>query len=493
MKRALRAIGIAFFVTGVASCGGGTSSPDTTEPEVVEVWNPPVLEWTDCGTNLSCTTLEVPRDYSNPDLGVFELPVNRYRSATQTERIGTVLVNPGGPGSGGTFLAEYADYYYSAELLDRFDIVGWDPRGTGGSIPSVDCVDDLDPYFSVDPSPDSPAETESLVASVESFAAECAARSGDVLPYVGTIDSARDIDTLRRALGEETISYLGFSYGSELGATWATMFPDSVRAAVLDASVDPTLGYADSLIEQAAGFEAVLDRFFEHCDLDNCVYMQNGETAAEGFDRIEEKVEKESLPTYEGRVSAGAGVFQTAAASSLYSDFDWFLFVEALAAADAGDGGMLLELYDGYMGEHVDGRTLDNEIEAYFGTICLERAPDLDTEAVFALDSVLGERAPRMGRGWLQEMLVCANWPAAPNPRPTVDSSARDRMLVVGSIGDAATPLAGTKAMAKALGDVPLVVVNSNQHTSYGSNGCATKIVDRFLIENAPPTENANC
>ena len=493
MKCALRVVGIALFMAIVASCGGGTASSDSTELEVVEVWDPPVLQWTECGTNLSCTTLTVPRDYAHPDLGVFELPVTRYRSALQTERIGSLLVNPGGPGSGGTYLAEYADYYYSETLLDRFDIVGWDPRGTGGSIPSIDCVDDLDPYFSVDPSPDSSDETDSLMASVEGFATECEARSGDVLPFVGTIDSARDIDTLRRALGEESISYLGFSYGSELGATWSTMFPDTVRAAVLDASVDPTLGYADSLIEQAAGFEAVLDRFFEHCDLESCVYMQNGETAAEGFDRIGEKVENQPLPTYEGRVSASAGVFQTAAAASLYADFDWFLFVEALAAADTGDGGMLLELYDGYMGEHVDGRTLGNEIEAYFGILCLERSPDLDSEAIFALDSVLAERAPRVGRGWLQEMLVCANWPVAPNPRPAIDSNARDRMLVVGSTGDAATPLAGTKAMAAALGDVPLVVVDSNQHTSYGSNECATTIVDRFLIEAAPPTKNSNC
>lgn len=485
-----RLIVAATLIGVIASCGDDDSrSIDSVTTE----WTPPALEWVACGTNLSCATLVVPLDYEKPDLGTFELPVKRYRSPQQTDRIGSLVVNPGGPGSGGTYLAESAETVYSDELRSRFDIVGWDPRGTGGSNPAVDCLDDLDTYFSLDPAPDDEPETRTLLDGARAFAEACATRSSGALPYVSTDDSARDIDSLRRALGEETMTYFGFSYGSELGATWASLYPETVRAAVLDAAVDPTLTYADALVDQAASFEFVLDAFFDHCNTSRCVFMRDGETAEAAFDRIATSIDRQPLPTYEDRVAAGPGVFQTAVALTMYGEGWWGSLAEALLAADAGDGGPLLDLYDTYFGEHLDGRTVGNDIEAYFAISCLDRPAGFADSDVNERRTELDRVATRLGAGWFQEMLICANWPVSAQPRLPVATTAGSRILVVGSTGDAATPLTGTRAMARALAGSFLLVVDANDHTSYGGSDCATALIDEFLLGQSPTTQESNC
>lgn len=474
----------------VASCGDDSSSSTSSNP--VE-WVPPALEWVACGTNLSCTTLIVPFDYERPDLGTFELPVKRYRSAMQTDRIGSLIVNPGGPGSGGTYLAEAAETIYSDELRSRFDVVGWDPRGTGGSNPAIDCLDDLDVYFALDPSPDGETEATALLDGARDFADACATRSSQALPYVSTDDSARDIDSLRRALGEETITYFGFSYGSELGATWASLYPSTVRAAVFDAAVDPSRTYDEALLDQAASFESVLESFFDHCNMSRCVFMHDGETAESAFDRIAARIDREPLPTYEDRVPAGPGVFQTAVALAMYGEGWWGSLADALVAADAGDGGPLLDLYDMYVGEHLNNRTVGNDIEAYFAISCLDRPVEFGESAAEQHQIDLDRVATRLGAGWFQEMLICANWSVPPRPRVPVATTSGSRIMVVGSTGDAATPLTGTRAMAESLEGSYLLVVDANDHTSYGSSDCATALIDRFLSGDEPAALESNC
>ena len=310
---------------------------------------------------------------------------------------------------------------------------------------------------------------------------------------MSTVDSARDIESLRRALGEETITYFGFSYGSELGATWTSLFPDTVRAAVLDAAVDPSLSYVDALVDQAASFESILDRFFDHCNTSRCVFMRDGESAEAAFDRIASTIDRRPLPTHHGRVLAGPGVFQTAVALAMYGEGWWGSLAEALSAADAGDGGPLLDLYDMYFGEHIDERTVGNDIEAYFAVSCLDRPEEFDDSDVNDRRTDLDRVAPHIGDGWFQEMLICANWSVPARPREPVTTSAGTRVLVVGSTGDAATPLAGTRAMARALRDSYLLVVDANDHTSYGGSDCATALIDEFLLGDAPSATESNC
>ncbi len=211
------------------------------------------IDWTSCGDGLDCGRLAVPLDYEDPDSPTITLNLVRHRATDPDERIGSLLVNPGGPGLDGVWLAETAPLIYPG-LIERFDIIGWDPRGTGASDPAIDCVDSYDPYYALDPTPDTPEEEQVAEESRVEFGEACLRRMGaEVLAHVSTRESATDMDSIRRALGEETISYFGFSYGSELGATWATLFPDTVRAAVLDGASDPTAPWSRERGETGCG------------------------------------------------------------------------------------------------------------------------------------------------------------------------------------------------------------------------------------------------
>ena len=240
-----------------SSCGDSVPSTDTaTDTTVTSTsslpFEPDALEWKSCN-GVECAELVVPRDYFTQPSGTFTLKLSRQRALKSSERIGVLLVNPGGPGAPGSSLAQNAAYYFSRDLIDRFDIVAWDPRGTGESTPAIDCIDNYDDYF-----------MQPLTAdSGRQFVDACIERSGDILPHVGTANSARDIEAIRRALGEDEISYFGFSYGGLLGLVWKSMFPDTVRAIVLDSPPSPIASRAERIASQAAGFEKLLGEFLK--------------------------------------------------------------------------------------------------------------------------------------------------------------------------------------------------------------------------------------
>ena len=230
----------------ISACGNSSSSSDTTtnplDTTTEFVVNP--IEWKPCdgstSTQVECGNIEVPFDYADPEQGSFVLYIKKHNATSPADRIGSMMVNPGGPGFGGSSLADDAQYYFSQDLIDHFDIIAWDPRGTGESTPAVNCVDTFDEYFGLDSPPETPEEKQALIDASQSFNDKCAENSGTILPFISTQASAQDINSLRLALGEEKVSFFGFSYGSELGTTWATMFPETVRAIVVDGAVDPT-------------------------------------------------------------------------------------------------------------------------------------------------------------------------------------------------------------------------------------------------------------
>lgn len=450
------------------------------------------LEWDECAVNVECATIEVPFDYDDPTLGAFRLPVVRHLALDPDARVGSLLVNPGGPGAGAVDMAYGAGDWFSDDVLDRFDIVAWDPRGTGGSIPSIDCADSMDPLYGLDPSPDDATERDALVVAAGDYASRCVESSSGILDYVGTEASARDMDAIRRALGEDTISYLGFSYGTVLGSVWVTLFPDTVRAAVLDAAVDPELGYLDGLVDQARGFEESLYAFLADCDERGCGFMRDGESARDAIETILTSLESDPLPNTGGRPDTGPGVAAVGIANALYGSYAWPYLEDALTAVREGDGGLLLAEYDMYFGGWDDGHN-DDFIDAYFGIFCLNRDHAVTVDEVFGVRDELTTVAPLLGEGWLTEMLVCAQWPLPARPIPMVSAGTDEPVLVVGSTGDAATPIEGTRNMARVLGNAMLLEVDSDDHTSYGSNACATRIIDEYLIDLRRVSEGQAC
>ena len=461
--------------------GDAGDGPDTTLHEGGDDPDDSPFGWVDFGDGTEEGFLQVPRDHADPDGEQITLYVARHKAVDTANRIGTLLVNPGGPGFGGSGLAYAAESIYGQALLDRFDIVGWDPRGTGLSEPAIDCIDEYDEFFALDSSPDSPEERQLLVQAGTDFGAACSDNNPDILPYLSTEQSAGDMNSIREALGEDTISYFGFSYGSELGATWATLYPDTVRAAVLDGAVDPTVDYLHQNLQQAAGFEATFTTFLAQCSSSTLCAFHNSGNAEQAFDTLSAAIDATPVQVTRARTPVTQGVLLTAVAEAMYDQASWPQLEAALADLQAGDGRGVLDLYDEYYRYFGDG--WDDSLEAYFAIACLDDPGSTGPDELFTHEAEFAAVAPRLGRGWMAELTFCSVWPV-PSPGPVVIAGkGAGPILVVGTTGDAATPLQSTRNMANALEDGHLVVVQADQHTGYGVNRCVGTAVDEYLVD----------
>ena len=473
-----------------------TAASSTTEPESTDPNSPDntapadasAFAWTEVEAGIDEGTLEVPLDHDNPSGGTITLYLMRHRAADPANRIGSLLVNPGGPGYGGSGLAYSADGMYGQDLLDRFDIIGWDPRGTGLSLPAIDCVDDYDRYFGLDSSPDTPEERQALIDIGTEFGKNCLRKNTDVLPFINTESSARDMDSIRTALGEKKISYFGFSYGSELGTTWATLFPDTVRAAVVDGAVDPTVGYLEQNIQQAAGFEATFATFLAQCSATPTCAFYNGGDAEGAYDALSDDIDANPITVDPDRTDVTQGVLTTAVSGAMYDQGYWPQLEQALADLLGGDGQGVLDLYDDYFG--YNGSGWDDSLEAYFAIGCLDDPGSTGPDDLYSHEAEFAAAAPRLGRGWMAELTFCSVWPVPAAAIVNITGRGAGPIVVVGTTGDPATPLASTRNMAKALEDGHLVVVTADQHTGYGVNACVNNAVDRYLVDPAAPLDD---
>jgi pimeloyl-ACP methyl ester carboxylesterase len=481
----------------ITACGNSSSSTDTTAPSLDNatafVVNP--IEWNSCegstSTEVECGNIEVPFDYADPDQGSFVLYVKKHNAANPADRIGSMMVNPGGPGFGGSSLADDAEYYFSQDLIDRFDIIAWDPRGTGESTPAVDCVDTFDEYFGLDSPPETPEEKQALIDASQAFNNKCAENSGTILPYISTRASAQDINSLRLALGEEKVSFFGFSYGSELGTTWATMFPETVRAIVVDGAVDPNASSIQEGMNQAKGFEGQLATFLKQCsERTTCEFHNNGDAEA-AFDKLVLDIDAKPLEVSKDRTPVTQGVLFTAVAQAMYSDYYWPQLSEALSAAQNGDGKGILQLYDDYYQRKADG-TYGNELEAFLAISCLDDPGATSTKEVDSHIEDFIAAAPRLG-GNFAYGYSCALWPVKQATKVSITGKGAGPIVVVGTTGDPATPLESTRKMAQGLEQGILIVVDANQHTGYGANNCVVKAVDDYLIKLTAPAKDLTC
>lgn len=473
-----------------------TSTDSITEPEPS---NPPAgsasIAWTSDPNDdrVQTGSLAVPIDYSDPSKGTIDLALARHL-ADPDRRIGSLLVNPGGPGFSGLYLATDASSTYSQTLVDHFDIVAWDPRGVGESQLAIDCIDDYDRFYATsDITPDDTAERTYLVNLADEFATACATKNADIIEYVGTNNTARDMDRIRQALGEEKISYFGFSYGSELGATWATLFPDTVRAAVLDGASDPNADFIESGLQQSAGFERTLATFLAQCGADTSCAFHNRGDAEGAFDELMTSLDQEPIASMSGRPDINLQVAITAVSLAMYSDTLWDWLADALASAQDGDGSGLLDLYDAYY-DRLDDGTWSNSLEAFQTIYCMDRVERLSVTEEDATAADFQAAAPRLAPGTTGSYF-CTFFPASIDPRVEITGRGASPIVVMGTTGDPATPLESTRAMAAALEDGRLVIVDADQHTGYGVNDCSTNAIDDYLIDpmKAAPVNGLEC
>ena len=486
------------LVLTLAACSSSEQSTDDSQntTQSSTTFSVGGINWAACPDTapeslVQCGNLEVPFDYDNPDEGSFVLYIKRRQATVPSERIGSLLVNPGGPGFGGSSLADDAAYYFSESLLNRFDIIGWDPRGTGLTTPAVDCVDSFDEYVGLDSPPDTPEEKQALIDASQAFNDKCEENAGTILPYISTRASAADMNSIRLALGEEKITYFGFSYGSELGATWATMYPNTVRAAVLDGATDPLSTSTEAGLAQAAGFEKQLTTFLAQCSKKPTCAFHNDGNSEDAIDALLLDLDANPLIVSAERTPVTQGVAFTAIAQAMYSDSYWPQLQSALADAQKGDGAGLLALYDDYYQRNPDG-SYGNQLEAFLAISCLDDPGASSVEEVDASVDAFIAAAPRLGANFAHGY-SCALWPVPQAQQVTVSGKGAGPIIVIGTTGDAATPLSSTRKMAKALESGVLLVVEADQHTGYGINTCIIMEVDNYLIDLTVPVNETIC
>ncbi|KAA1428497.1 alpha/beta hydrolase [Nocardioides antri] len=411
------------------------------------------------------------------------------------DRIGSLVVNPGGPGAPGTSVAEDADSYFADELRQRYDIVGFDPRGTGDSSP-VDCLtdSDLDAYIAADPDPDDSGEVEEVVENQEEFWTGCEQKSGDLASHVSTIEVARDMDVLRAVLGERKLPYFGFSYGTRLGATYAELFPDNVGRFVLDGAVDPSLPTLEGSLSQAEGFETALRAYLENCvDSGDCFL---GSSVDEGLTTISDllaDIDDEPLPTDQERDLTIGNAFY-GLVTPLYSEDNWPYLDLGLEEALDGDGSTLLLLSDFY-GSREGGEYVDNSLEAISVINCLDDPWSVSAEEVPDYFDEFEDASPTFGRVFAWSLVTCHGTPfETSEPEIEIDGSGAAPIVVIGTTRDPATPYHEAVAMAEQLDSGVLLSREGDGHTAYNrGNDCIDDAVHAYLIEGTAPADGKEC
>ena len=455
-----------------------TQAPTTTTTTVV--LPPPVpVAWDACGGGLQCARVTVPVDYADPDDGTLELALVRRPARDPARRIGSVLVNPGGPGASGVRRVARG-FTVSPEVADRFDIIGFDPRGVGDSTP-VTCGDAAPAFRATDLDPDDDAERLQLAAAAEAVAEECAVTEGERLGHLGTVDVVHDVEVIRRALGEPQVSFVGLSYGTLIGLLWAEAYPTSVRAMVLDGVVDPSVQGGAASAGQVEGIEASVRAMDDACATDpSCPVRDTGGLLA-SYDELARRIEA-------GEV-AGSGVGPTQLAyATFYATYGadlWPRFWSALAAGLDGDLSGVADLARSFT------RLVD--YAAFALVTCLDGIHPVGFDAWQADGDTLAERSPRFGRTVSNELLPCAWWPQARLRPHRVVAPAAPPILVIGSTGDAATPYEQAEAVANTLARGALLTVEIEGHVALGDSACATEAATRYLVDLAVPAPGQRC
>ena len=502
--RRLPALVAVACLTALAGCSG-TAGPAFTAPSPSARTSPPATAtatsapgtpaatpsagrlsaWKGCGSDgFQCATLTVPLDATRPALGTVDLALTRHR-ATGRSRVGSLVVNPGGPGASAVDFVQGSYLDFPQTVREHFDLVAFDPRGVGRTAP-VRCATtaELDSYFHLDQSPDTPAEVAAFDAANKKLADGCRRRSGSILPYVSTDIAAQDMDRVRQAVGDAKLTYLGYSYGTSIGASYLDQFPTHVRAMVLDGALDPTLTWDQLLAGQSRGFEVALGAFLADCERTGCAFRKavRGDLT-KAFDALAARVETRALPGDATR-TVGPDEFTVGVWAGLYSRrYGWPAIADALAGAEQGQGAALLALSDSYLER--TGKGYANVSEALLAVSCIDRPWPRTDGPYYALAKRVGAAYPRFGPTIALSGLTCASWPVPPVSTPkAVSGAGGPPVVVIGTTRDPATPYPWAVALARQLAHGVLLTHDGDGHTVYrvGAPGCITAPVDSYLV-----------
>jgi pimeloyl-ACP methyl ester carboxylesterase len=433
----------------------------------------------------------VPRNPAAPDGATIGMAIDRHPATSH--KIGSLLLNPGGPGASGVDALPGLMAEMPADLRAHFDIVGFDPPGVGRTAP-IRCLNNagLAQYFHSDPAPVTASGFDALVAEDRVFADGCESQSSAELPYVSTVDAARDMDVLRAALGDSKLTYLGFSYGTLLGATYAGLFPTHVRAMVLDGALDPALPVISQLDQQSASLEAQLEQFFASCVHNSSCAWKPGPDPAAAFQALLTRVRSNPLPASGTSRTVGPSELLYGTAVTLYFPSTWQDLSFALAQASEGEGGAFLTLFDAYTGRSANG-TYSNLFEANAAVNCLD-APAPTLSQLRAAGPAARAAAPIFGLQNLYGEVGCSVWPEPSTGRvAAIQASGSPKIVVVGSTGDPITPYRWAQALALQLENGVLLTRVGDGHTAYGASSCIRGDVDRYLIDLTAPPAGTSC
>ncbi|WP_433478251.1 alpha/beta hydrolase [Spirillospora sp. CA-142024] len=440
----------------------------------------------------------MPLDYARPSGEQIEIALIKVPATDRRHRIGSLVFNFGGPGGDGVdTLAQSAGEY--AGLGARYDLIGFDPRGVGRST-AVTCVDAarMDKILALDDSPDTAAEERAYLDARAGYVRQCQARSGRLLPHVGTVNAARDLDMIRAALGDDRLHYFGVSYGTWLGGSYAHQFPGRVGRAVLDGAVDTRISGVDLALQQAAAFQRALGGFGAACARlgpKGCPMGTDGPSVVASIARTLSGLDRRPLSTSSGRrLTQSLGT--TGVATALYSRDAWPYLAQGLVdAVKRRDGTLLLMLADIQNGRKDDG-TYTGLQAANTAITCADGTDRYTVADVRRLLPRFRSTSPIFGTSMGWGLLECTGWPVrGDGTAREVSAPSAAPILVVGNTGDPATPYAWAPALTRALGgQATLLTLKGQGHGSYDTGDpCVRKAVDAYLLRGTVPAMGATC
>lgn len=488
--------------------GGGGSTPDTTSKptgEEVEAQLKPyyeqVLNWTDCEDGFQCTTAIAPMDWANPSPETdIELAMVRH-PATGTS-MGSLFTNPGGPGASGyDFVRDGLDFAVDENLIENFDIVGWDPRGVGRSTP-VTCYDaeQLDDFiFGI---PEAAVGTPEWLADVTEssidFGQACLAGTGPVPQFIDTQSTVHDLDMMRAIVGDEKLTYLGYSYGSDIGSYYIENFPDKVGRIVVDGATDSSISVFEVGLTQTKGFQRALENYLAACPdmFDDCPFTDGVDAALAQIRALYDRYDANPVAAPDGRMM-DAGVIDIAMSMALYSVDSWSFLNDLFSEAEEGETDTAFFLADYYYSRDTDGTYSDNSLEAFLAIYCVDYPVESDPAVLAQQEVLLQEASPTTYRNFPPTGdLTCANWPykyIGPGITALTGEGAPP-VLVVSTTGDPATPYEWGVALSEQLQSAQLITFHGEGHTAYGQGDpCIQSTVDNYFIKGIVPTEDPQC